>query len=587
MCADRTVAAHINQDNTRFFWLFQLFSTHFSSFLCLICSNRMNMNHCVPEFGMEDDYSILSSSILSPLGKPSRREDELMELSWQNGQVVMQSQNQTTLKKSPPFKFPDADRSAPREIRSSSQKHLHREQQHSVTDHLFMQEDELSSWLHYPITDANFDHDFNAGLLYPSSSFPSGAVAPCVSSTVTTSAPPMLRRVSQVSVPASASQSAPELPIPPARRNELDSARIQNFAHFSRHIPARTEQSRPSDSKNVMRETTVVDSSDTPAVAPESGSYQAMPSNTEAAASGGNKYKNNNAYASQSTAGVPHRQSADVSLGANKDSLGTCEFTVTSSPGGSSGSAEPAAQKAAQAEDRKRKGRELDDGECHSEDADFESEGTKKQNRGSISTKRSRAAEVHNLSERRRRDRINEKMRALQELIPRCNKSDKASMLDDAIEYLKSLQLQVQMMSMGCGMVPMMYPGAQQYIPPMGIGMGMGMDMGLFRRMMPYPNVLAGSALPTPATAAHLGPRFPMPPPVPAPDPSKIQSDNQSDPMLNMLGMQNINQPGPPNVADPYQQYIGLHQMQMPPSQNQVMAQPSTRRGYESNENHP
>ncbi|XLS62439.1 hypothetical protein HN51_016667 [Arachis hypogaea] len=36
--------------------------------------------------------------------------------------------------------------------------------------------------------------------------------------------------------------------------------------------------------------------------------------------------------------------------------------------------------------------------------------------------KRSRSAEVHNLSERRRKDRINEKMRALQDLIPNCNK---------------------------------------------------------------------------------------------------------------------------------------------------------------------
>eukprot|EP00256_Glycine_max_P055752 XP_014623005.1 transcription factor PIF1 isoform X2 [Glycine max] len=77
-------------------------------------------------------------------------------------------------------------------------------------------------------------------------------------------------------------------------------------------------------------------------------------------------------------------------------------------------------------------------------DVDFESPEAKKQVRGSTSTKRSHAAEVHNLSERRRRDRINEKMKALQELIPRCNKSGKASMLDEPIEYLKSLQLQVQ-----------------------------------------------------------------------------------------------------------------------------------------------
>lgn len=35
-------------------------------------------------------------------------------------------------------------------------------------------------------------------------------------------------------------------------------------------------------------------------------------------------------------------------------------------------------------------------------------------------------------------------MKALQNLIPNSNKTDKASMLDEAIEYLKQLQLQVQ-----------------------------------------------------------------------------------------------------------------------------------------------
>nr|GEX28618.1 transcription factor SPATULA [Tanacetum cinerariifolium] len=52
-------------------------------------------------------------------------------------------------------------------------------------------------------------------------------------------------------------------------------------------------------------------------------------------------------------------------------------------------------------------------------------------------SKRTRAAE-------RRRSRINEKMKALQKLIPNSNKTDKASMLDEAIEYLKQLQLRVQ-----------------------------------------------------------------------------------------------------------------------------------------------
>ncbi|CAI9758814.1 unnamed protein product [Fraxinus pennsylvanica] len=77
------------------------------------------------------------------------------------------------------------------------------------------------------------------------------------------------------------------------------------------------------------------------------------------------------------------------------------------------------------------------------------------------SSKRTRAAEVHNLSEKRRRSRINEKMKALQNLIPNSNKTDKASMLDEAIEYLKQLQLQVQMLTMrnGLSLYPVSLPG--------------------------------------------------------------------------------------------------------------------------------
>ncbi|KAL1339594.1 hypothetical protein AAHE18_U049600 [Arachis hypogaea] len=138
----------------------------------------------------------------------------------------------------------------------------------------------------------------------------------------------------------------------------------------------------------------------------------------------------------------------------------------------------------------KRKNRDTEDSEWHSDDVEEESVGVKKAaaGRGASGSKRSRAAEVHNLSERRRRDRINEKMRALQELIPNCNKVDKASMLDEAIEYLKTLQLQVQMMSMGAGlyMHPMMLPHGMQHMhaphlapfSPMAYGMQMGLGMG-------------------------------------------------------------------------------------------------------------
>ncbi|KAK4277466.1 hypothetical protein QN277_015463 [Acacia crassicarpa] len=83
---------------------------------------------------------------------------------------------------------------------------------------------------------------------------------------------------------------------------------------------------------------------------------------------------------------------------------------------------------------------------------------------GRTSSKRSRAAEVHNMSEKRRRSRINEKMKALQNLIPNSNKTDKASMLDEAIEYLKQLQFQVQMLVMrnGLSLHPMCLPGGLQ-----------------------------------------------------------------------------------------------------------------------------
>ncbi|KAF8405000.1 hypothetical protein HHK36_009895 [Tetracentron sinense] len=65
---------------------------------------------------------------------------------------------------------------------------------------------------------------------------------------------------------------------------------------------------------------------------------------------------------------------------------------------------------------------DLDVYDCESEEGLEASEGPSEPIPPRASSKRSRAAEVHNLSEKRRRSRINEKMKALQNLIPNSNK---------------------------------------------------------------------------------------------------------------------------------------------------------------------
>ncbi|KAJ0436793.1 putative transcription factor bHLH family [Helianthus annuus] len=110
----------------------------------------------------------------------------------------------------------------------------------------------------------------------------------------------------------------------------------------------------------------------------------------------------------------------------------------------------------------------------------------------SQSSRPSRAAAIHNQSERRRRERINQKMKALQKLVPNANKTDKASMLDEVIDYLKKLQTQVQLMkSMSIPPPQMMIPvplqlQQQQHHLQMSMLAQMGMGLG-FQMGMPLP----------------------------------------------------------------------------------------------------
>ncbi|KAH6558670.1 hypothetical protein KP509_1Z051300 [Ceratopteris richardii] len=65
-----------------------------------------------------------------------------------------------------------------------------------------------------------------------------------------------------------------------------------------------------------------------------------------------------------------------------------------------------------------------------------------------IRARRGQATDPHSIAERNRRERIAERMKALQELVPDSNKTDKASMLDEIIGYVKFLQMQVKCLSM-------------------------------------------------------------------------------------------------------------------------------------------
>ncbi|KAL9686423.1 hypothetical protein QQ045_023881 [Rhodiola kirilowii] len=66
-----------------------------------------------------------------------------------------------------------------------------------------------------------------------------------------------------------------------------------------------------------------------------------------------------------------------------------------------------------------------------------------------VRARRGQATDSHSLAERVRREKISERMKYLQELVPGCNKiTGKAGMLDEIINYVQSLQRQVEFLSM-------------------------------------------------------------------------------------------------------------------------------------------
>ncbi|KAL2559302.1 Transcription factor BPE [Forsythia ovata] len=66
-----------------------------------------------------------------------------------------------------------------------------------------------------------------------------------------------------------------------------------------------------------------------------------------------------------------------------------------------------------------------------------------------VRARRGQATDSHSLAERARRERISDRMKILQDLVPGCNKvNGKALVLDEIINYVQSLQRQVEFLSM-------------------------------------------------------------------------------------------------------------------------------------------
>ncbi|KAK8709493.1 hypothetical protein V6N13_060508 [Hibiscus sabdariffa] len=94
-------------------------------------------------------------------------------------------------------------------------------------------------------------------------------------------------------------------------------------------------------------------------------------------------------------------------------------------------------------------------------DGETDNDGNRKQNKENskvaeapkdyvhVRARRGQATDSHSLAERVRREKISQRMKFLQDLVPGCNKvTGKAVMLDEIINYVQSLQRQVEFLSM-------------------------------------------------------------------------------------------------------------------------------------------
>ncbi|TVU13788.1 hypothetical protein EJB05_37214, partial [Eragrostis curvula] len=111
-----------------------------------------------------------------------------------------------------------------------------------------------------------------------------------------------------------------------------------------------------------------------------------------------------------------------------------------------------------------------------------------------VRARRGQATDSHSLAERVRREKISERMKLLQSLVPGCNKiTGKALMLDEIINYVQSLQRQVEFLSMKLATMNPELEVDAQYLPSDKDTMMHHVDAAAFSY---GGDVFAGGALP-------------------------------------------------------------------------------------------
>ncbi|MED6146781.1 transcription factor [Stylosanthes scabra] len=496
----------------------------------------MNNSSTIPGWNFESDACVINQK--SPIGL----DQDLVELLWKNGQVVLSSQTQRK-----PVQKNDASTT----IRNNG---VHFG---NSSNNLSQQEDETASWIQYQVDD---DHPMGQELC---SSNLLSQLTPCeVESYKPISKQLEEAKFAKFATPNNANLNpqqkpminpmpAPRFHVVPERTNNdfvgrSSSSSQQKVPKFSHHFSA------PLIAQQKFREK--VNNGNNNNV-PQSEGRECSVMTVGSSHCGSNNIipQEQDTTFSEAVKDCVQRSSVPNWSGNNKGkSSEMIEATVTSSSGGSGSSLGKTTCSLSTGNHLglKRKITDADESEEQSEATEPKSGAGNKASQRSGSSRRNRAAE-------RRRDRINEKMRTLQQLIPNSNKTDKASMLEEAIEYLKSLQLQLQVMWMGAGMTPVMFPGIQHYMSQMS-AMGMA----------------AAATQPSPLPSMQI-PRMPldhqsnmnMPSvSVSVPPPSSQALMCQNPAVLGAFNYQN-HQMQNPCLAEQYARYMAYHHLMQTASQ--------------------